>query len=75
MEYKVYYSKDAIKDLKKLDPYTRKIIFAWIEKNLVGSKNPRHTGKSLVAKHLDKWKYRVATREFCPVLKMKIYLF
>ena len=29
------------------------------KKNLVGTKNPHHTRKSLVAKHLGKWKYRV----------------
>ena len=35
-EYRVEYSERALKDLKKLDKYTRQIIYYWIDKNLVG---------------------------------------
>ena len=49
MSYTLRYSKQAIKELKKLDPYTKKIIKGWIEKNLLDCENPRAHGKSLTA--------------------------
>ena len=30
--YNVKYSKQAVKDLKKLDKYTQRMLLAWIEK-------------------------------------------
>lgn len=59
MKYSVEYSKQAVKDLKKLDKYTRSLILGWIEKNLVSCENPRLYGKSLVANHSGQWRYRV----------------
>ena len=47
--YEVVYSERAIKELKKLDKYTRQMIYAWIGKNLVGCENPRQHGRSLTA--------------------------
>ena len=59
MKYSVEYSKQAVKDLKKLDKYTRSLILGWIEKNLVNCENPRLHGKSLVANHSGEWRYRI----------------
>lgn len=59
MKYSVEYSKQAVKDLKKLDKSTRSLILGWIEKNLVNCENPRLHGKSLVANHSGKWRYRM----------------
>jgi addiction module toxin, RelE/StbE family len=59
MNYEVIYSQNAIKELKKLDKHIRKLILAWIEKNLVNCNNPRQHGKPLVANHSGKWRYRI----------------
>jgi len=57
--YKVNYTSKATKELKKLDKYTRKLILAWIEKNLVDCENPRLYGKALIANKSGQWRYRV----------------
>lgn len=57
--YNVSYTPQAIKELKKIDKYTRTLILAWIEKNLIGCIDPRQHGKGLIANHKGKWRYRV----------------
>lgn len=58
-EYRVSYTREAVKDLKKLDPYVRQIIVRWVRKNLEGCKNPRSHGKGLTADLSGMWRYRV----------------
>ena len=57
--YNVEYSKQSIKDLKKLDKYTQRMLLAWIEKNLIGCENPRAFGKGLTANRAGQWRDRV----------------
>jgi mRNA interferase RelE/StbE len=57
--YNVKYSKQAVKDLKKLDKYTQRMLLAWIEKNLIGCENPRAFGKGLTANRAGQWRYRI----------------
>ncbi|MDY4813463.1 MAG: type II toxin-antitoxin system RelE/ParE family toxin [Ruminococcus sp.] len=59
MKYKVEYTKQAVKQLKKLDKPTASLIIGWIEKNLVECENPRQYGKGLVANHRSEWRYRI----------------
>ncbi|MGN0460578.1 MAG: type II toxin-antitoxin system RelE/ParE family toxin [Ruminococcus sp.] len=59
MKYKVEYTKQAVKQLKKLDKPTASLILGWIEKNLVNCENPRQHGKGLTANHKGKWRYRI----------------
>lgn len=59
MIYKVEYLPQVLKTLQKLDKYTSRIIVEWIEKNLVGCKDPRKTGKPLSANRVGQWRYRV----------------
>ncbi|MDO5562745.1 MAG: type II toxin-antitoxin system RelE/ParE family toxin [Synergistaceae bacterium] len=59
MKYKVNYTSQAVKQLLKLDRYTRKLIYAWIDKNLQDCENPRLHGKPLTANHSGQWRYRV----------------
>lgn len=47
------------RDFKKLDRYTRRIMKAWIEKNLVGCEDPRLHGKALTADRRGQWRYRI----------------
>ena len=57
--FKVEFSKLAIKNLEKLDQFTKRMILDWIDKNLEGCENPRVFGKALTANRKDQWRYRV----------------
>jgi mRNA interferase RelE/StbE len=57
--YDVMYTKQAVKELKKIDVPTRAIILGWIEKNLVGCEDPRAKGKGLTANKSGEWRYRI----------------
>lgn len=57
--YEVVYSKRAIKELEKMDRYTRQMIYSWIGKNLVGCENPRLHGKGLTSNRRGQWRYRI----------------
>lgn len=59
VSYQVIYIRDAVKDLKKLDKYTKRMIKAWIDKNLEGCENPRIHGKGLTANRSGQWRYRI----------------
>ena len=59
MKYTVVFSKEALKDLKKLDKHTAALIIGWVRKNLEGCENPRAHGKGLTANLNGKWRYRV----------------
>lgn len=59
MSYTVEYTEKALKSLKKLDYSTLIIIKAWIEKNLLGTTDPRKRGKGLTANRSGQWRYRV----------------
>ena len=57
--YRVEYTERAVRELKKLDRYTRKMIYAWIGKNLVGCTDPRAHGKALTGNRKGQWRYRI----------------
>ncbi|SHJ90290.1 mRNA interferase RelE/StbE [Dethiosulfatibacter aminovorans DSM 17477] len=59
MKYNVEYTKNALKQLKKLDRQTTSFILSFIEKRLIGCDNPRQFGKALQGNMNDKWRYRV----------------
>lgn len=59
MKYTVSFTKDALKQLKKLDKATAALIIGWIRKNLDGCDNPRIHGKGLTANRSGQWRYRV----------------
>lgn len=59
MTYHVEYTKEALKELKKLDKHTAMFIVAWIRKNLEGCHDPRAHGKGLTANKSGQWRYRV----------------
>lgn len=56
-KFKVEYTPGAIKQLKKLDGTTKRLVRAWIEKNLVGCDNPRAHGKALSGDRSGQWRY------------------
>jgi mRNA interferase RelE/StbE len=59
LSYSILYSERALKNLKKLDKTTSRLIVAWIEKNLNGCENPRAHGKGLTANLSGVWRYRI----------------
>ena len=58
-KYTVEFTKEALRQLKKLDKYTAMMIVAWVRKNLEGCENPRLHGKGLTANRSGQWRYRV----------------
>lgn len=57
--YKVEYAESVLKELKKLDRQTARIIINWINKNLVDCRDPRQHGKALKGNLAGIWRYRV----------------
>ena len=57
--FKVEFSKQAVKQLSKLDKNEARFIMAWIGKNLEGCDNPRLIGKALKGNYAGAWRYRV----------------
>ena len=69
MRYKVNYSEEALRSLKKLDKHTAGIIYGWIGKNLVGCENPRQHGKPLGYERKGEWRYRVGAYRIIAEIK------
>ena len=59
MRYEVQYSERALRELKKMNKYTRQMIYSWIDKNLNGCEDPRQRGKGLTANRSGQWRYRI----------------
>lgn len=74
-KFQVVYSKRAVKELKKLDRYTRQMIYGWISKNLVGCEDPRQHGKGLTADRSGQWRYRIGDyRLICQILDNELII-
>ena len=66
--YTLKYSERAMKQLKKLDKGTQKLILTWVAKNLENCDNPRIKGKGLTANRSGEWRYRVGNyRIICDI--------
>lgn len=59
MTWHVEFTKQALRELKKLDRHTALLITGWIRKNLEGCSDPRAHGKGLTANRSGQWRYRV----------------
>jgi len=59
MSYSVEVPPRFEKKKKKLDGYIRRIIKAWIDRNLSSSTDPRVHGKALTANQKGQWRYRI----------------
>lgn len=57
--YRVEFTESALKDMKKLDRHTARVIKNWIIKNLVDCDDPRMYGKALKGNLAGIWRYRV----------------
>ena len=71
--YVLEYTKEALKDLKKLDNSVARVIFAWLKKNVDGCSDPRAHGKGLTANRSGQWRYRVGNyRIICKIEDEKV---
>lgn len=59
MSWRVEFTSGALRQLKKLDPFVRRTLIAWVEKNLEGCADARAHGKSLVGDKPELWRYRI----------------
>ena len=59
MTYHVEFTKNALKQLKKLDRPSAALLIGWIRKNLENCEDPRIHGKALSANRSGQWRYRV----------------
>lgn len=59
MKYKIFFDKNADKQLRNIDKTQQKIIVNWIIKNLENTDDPRVFGKALKGNLKDCWRYRV----------------
>jgi mRNA interferase RelE/StbE len=59
--YSVIFSKDAAKQMMKLDKSVSVLIYKWVAKYLDGTPNPRTHGKALTGDKKGRWRYRVGS--------------
>jgi mRNA interferase RelE/StbE len=57
--YKLEFSERFLKGLRKIDPSNRRILAEWVDKNLVGTNDPREFGKPLKGQLRGLWRYRI----------------
>lgn len=71
MTFKVVFTKDCLKSIKKMDKSTSVLLMSWIKKNLVGCENPRIKGKPLSGDLKELWRYRVGDYRMIAEIKNK----
>lgn len=59
MKYNISYTKGFLKEFKKLDRYTKRMVLSWINNHLANCENPRATGKQLKGNYAGQWRYRI----------------
>lgn len=68
MAYSLVFSKEADKQVSKLDPGVRRVILKWLVKNVDGCSDPRIHGKALGANRAGQWRYRIGDyRAICVI--------
>ncbi|CAK8054490.1 type II toxin-antitoxin system RelE family toxin [Eupransor demetentiae] len=67
--YRVLFTKQALKQLKKLDKFTQSTIWQWLAHNVDKTDNPRLHGKALSANHGGEWRYRVGSYRILAIIK------
>lgn len=59
MSYRLKFSKEAIKTLKKMDKHQSALITRWLYLNIDGIANPYSRGKALTSNLAGYWRYRI----------------
>ena len=75
-KYEVFMSKNAKKELSKLDPFIASKIVRWVNNNLKNCENPYFNGKRLSGNLSKYWRYRVGDyRILSEIDNFKIIIF
>ena len=68
MNYQFRVTARFKRQFRKLDRYTQRMISNWIDKNLVGTPDPRSHGKPLRGNYAGQWRYRIGNyRLICEI--------
>ncbi len=59
MTWRLEYTDDAVKQLKKMGSVDSSRIRAWMRKHIDGCDDPRVSGKGLTGNRSGQWRYRV----------------
>ncbi|EOA3760192.1 type II toxin-antitoxin system RelE/ParE family toxin [Enterococcus faecalis] len=59
MSYRLEFTPDVKKQLKKMDKYQATLLTRWLYRNIDGTANPREHGKALSANRTGQWRYRI----------------
>ncbi len=74
-KYTVEFSDRASKEMKKLDKYTAKMIYNWIDINLEGCEDPRLKGQALTGDNKAWGRYRIGDyRLICTIEDAKLVI-
>lgn len=74
--WRLVFSKRAEKQLSKMDAGMRRIIVAWLLKNVDGCDDPRAHGKGLTGNLLGAWRYRIGDyRVLCDIRDDELVVF
>ncbi|WP_257161859.1 type II toxin-antitoxin system RelE family toxin [Corynebacterium cystitidis] len=66
--YSLRFTKRADKQFSKMDPGVRRIILAWLRKNVADNPDPRVHGKALTGDRAESWRYRIGSyRVLCEI--------
>ena len=72
MQYRVEFSRQASRQMKKLDRQAILMIKAWVMKNLEGTTQPRWHGKALKGQMKGLWRYRVGDYRLIAEIQDKV---
>jgi len=68
MGYKLEFTEDTLKQLKKLDKHQARLITQWLYINVDGADDSRQKGKGLIANLSGLWRYRIGQyRVICKI--------
>lgn len=59
MAWKISFTKNAVKQLSKLDREVARLIVRFMEEKIVGSSDARRYGHALVGDQKGRWRYRI----------------
>ncbi|HAP5521619.1 TPA: type II toxin-antitoxin system RelE/ParE family toxin [Enterococcus faecalis] len=59
MSYRLEFTPDVKKQVKKMDKYQATLLTRWLYRNIDGTANPREHGKALSANRAGQWRYRI----------------
>lgn len=59
MAWKISFTKNALKQLKKLDKPTARLIVGFLEEKIAGTSDARKYGHALIGDQKGRWRYRI----------------